>query len=398
MTDQYMEGQYKQQILSDTSKKFNILSDVSCDALYDTSQGIINHIKIDDTAHKTDAVNPSGKTDAVNPSGKTDAVNPSGKTDAVNPSGKTGDTTHKTNNTANNMNNHIDDKLNIFLGKHNARSIKTILILSGGGIKGIAHIGAMKSLDDNNVLRGIKTFVGTSVGGILAVMYCAGYSPDEMFNFIDVLDLSKLKNINPSGLLNDYGLDNGHKLEFVLIKLLEAKNINPGITFSELYKKTGIHVILATVCLNDKQVHYLSHLSTPDLSIITACRMTSSIPIYFVPVQYKEKSYVDGACIDNYPIQLFENRLDEVIGVYLTETKEFTKEIKHMEDFLFNLIQCFLEGITCNSIKGFEKQTILISLPPSGGIMNLNITGCVKKDLFDRGIRAGNKYYSECLV
>jgi NTE family protein len=301
-----------------------------------------------------------------------------------------------------NINIILDNKIDNLLQRSSKNKLKkSILILSGGGVKGIAHIGVLKSLANNNLLVDIKTIVGASVGGIIAILYSIGYTPDDMYNFIDLLDIKKLKNYNPAGFLLNYGLDDGKKFDFVISRLLEAKNFNPNVTFMELYKKSNLNIILSTVCLNDKQVYYLSHQNTPDLSIMIAARMTSCVPIYFVPIKYKGKMYIDGGCIDDYPIQLFEDRMDEVIGVYLSENREYIKDITNMEEFLLNLMHCFFEGMKCNSIKGFGKNTILIKLPSNGSgvsALNFDINNITKKDLYDRGIKAANMYINSKLI
>lgn len=285
-----------------------------------------------------------------------------------------------------NINSEIDDKINTMLGKSNNVSnyTKNTLILSGGGIKGIAHIGALKALEEKNILCNITTIAGTSIGGLIASLFVIGYTADELYSFIELFDLSKIKSIDPSRLLAKHGLDDGSKFVFVLEKMFEEKNISKNITFVELWNMTKIKLILTTVCLNDKQPYYLSHLTFPTMPILLAIRMTTSLPIWFIPVEYNNKLFVDGGCIDNYPIQLFEKNLNNVIGIYLSENREYCEHIANTEDFLFNLIQCFFEGNSCNSIKGFEKYTIKINLPQVN-IINLNINKIVKKRLFDFG-------------
>lgn len=294
-----------------------------------------------------------------------------------------------------NINAIIDNKINELIGQKTQNNNKTILILSGGGIKGIAHIGVLKSFQNNGILKHITTVAGASIGGIIAILHAIGYTPDEMFNFITLLNVSKLKNFKPTKFFTRYGLDDGKKLDIVLTKLLEAKHINPSTTFKQLYEKTKIHTILTTVCLNNKQVHYLSHIHTPDLPILLACRMTSCVPLYYTPIKHNNKLFIDGACIDNYPIHLFENCINDVIGVYLTENQEF-KQITNIEDFLFNLIHSLQEGMNCNATKGFEKQTITIYLPSSSA-MDFDINLAKKQDFFNIGIKAGNQYISSIL-
>ena len=282
-----------------------------------------------------------------------------------------------------NVDDMIDEKINMLLGKQ-VQPTKTILVLSGGGIKGISHIGALKALDEKNMLKNIKVIAGTSVGGIIAGLFLAGYTPDELYKFIELFDTTKLRSLNHSDFFVKFGLDNGTRFTFVLEKMFEAKNIPVDITFKDFFKLTQIKLILTAVCMNDNEVYYLSHLTFPNMPVLLGMRITSSIPFWFIPVEYKGKLYIDGGCIDNYPIQLFSKELDNVIGIYLSENKSFKKTIVNVEEFFFSLLHCFFEGVACNSVKGFEKQTIKIELPRIS-IVNLNITAKVKRELFDCG-------------
>ena len=283
-----------------------------------------------------------------------------------------------------NINEYIDNKLNDILGRKHGTKEKTTLILSGGGVNGIAHIGALKALEEKNILKNIKNFAGSSIGGMIATLFVIGYTPDEMYSFIELFDTKKMRSINPNGFFDKFGLDEGIKFTIILEKLFEAKNMPLNTTFKQLFQITNIKLIITTVCLNDKQVYYLSHTSFPDMPVILGVRMTTSFPFWFVPVKYNGKFFVDGGCIDNYPIQLFSNNLDSTIGIYLSEDKEIIKTIDNTEDFVFSLLKCLLEGVSCNSVKGFEKVTIRISLE-GVSIMNLDIDNKVKKKLFDSG-------------
>ena len=66
----------------------------------------------------------------------------------------------------------------ILLFSLSAKAQKVGLVFSGGGAKGLAHIGVLKALEENNIP--IDYIVGTSMGGIVGGMYAAGYSPEEI--------------------------------------------------------------------------------------------------------------------------------------------------------------------------------------------------------------------------
>src|SRR3954449_13351015 len=71
------------------------------------------------------------------------------------------------------------------------------IVLSGGGAKGLAHIGVLKALEENNIP--IDYIVGTSMGGVVGGMYAAGYSPYEIEQMARTLDFQDWVNGRISG-------------------------------------------------------------------------------------------------------------------------------------------------------------------------------------------------------
>ena len=80
-----------------------------------------------------------------------------------------------------------------------------------------------------------------------------------------------------------------------------------------IYNKTQKTLIVTAVCINEKQVYYISHENFPNMSVKLALRMSSCIPILFSPVLYNGKYFIDGGCMDNFPIHLFKKRINDVI-------------------------------------------------------------------------------------
>lgn len=290
----------------------------------------------------------------------------------------------------------LDNKINKLLEREQDQNKlkKTILILGGGGIKGICHIGVLKAMEEKGILKYIKIIAGTSIGGLIGGLCVIGYSPDELYKFIELFDQSKVRSVNFDNFFIKYGIDDGEKLIFVLEKLFESKGISSKITFNELFNLTHIKLILTATCLNNKQAYYLSYLTFPNMPVITGLRITTSVPFWFTPVLYDNKLFVDGGCIDDYPIQLFKNELDNVIGICLSENRNYSHTINNVEEFVCELLQCFSEGVVCNSIKGFEKCTIKIKVQQIS-VVNLNIDINTKKKLFDCGYNVVMEYLKQ---
>ena len=85
-----------------------------------------------------------------------------------------------------------------------------------------------------------------------------GYSPAELYDFIKLFDLNKIKNISILNI-HSFGFDTGHKFEYIIKRLIKGKGYSENITLKELYDKTNKKIILVTVCLNTMEVCYLSH-------------------------------------------------------------------------------------------------------------------------------------------
>lgn len=265
---------------------------------------------------------------------------------------------------------------------------KNILVLSGGSMRGIAHIGVLKALEELNVLENIKTFAATSVGVMISVLYLVGYTPDELREFIYSIDFKLFSNINMDNLSN-FGMDDGEKMMYVFKKMFEVKNVNKNITFSELFQKTNIKLIITAVCINDKKLHYISHETYPNMNVLTGLRMTVSVPFLFTPVKYESKLFIDGGIMNNYPINLFYNNLENVIGVYLNESHEIGTNINNIESFITSMIECIFEGMSHASIGNCTSQTINLILPQSE-IFSMSMNLEEKKKLYNIG-------YNECI-
>jgi NTE family protein len=287
-----------------------------------------------------------------------------------------------------------DYNIPLYIPDSIVNKFKDILVFSGGGIKGIALLGILQGLEDLGYLENFNTFAGSSVGALILGLLTIGYKPSELWEFIKKFDLSSIKSINAWNILQKFGLDTGKKLEYVIKRLIEAKGLKYNITLKELYNITKKKLIITTVCLNDRKICYLSYETHPDIPLYLAIRMSTCIPIYFTPIEYKGKLYVDGSCIDGYPIRLFDNRLDKVLGVFLEDTKDITETIDHFETYIFLIIECLMSGVNFNSRKGYEKYTITVKLE-SINIIDFELDIKRKITIYESGIEALNSYYQK---
>jgi len=283
-----------------------------------------------------------------------------------------------------NINDILDTEVSCIL-KRPINKRKTILVLSGGSTKGVAQIGALQCLKKHNMLNDIKTIAATSAGSMVGLLYCAGYNPLELYRFIKLIDLGMVKKLDAHNVITKYGLDDGTRMMLVLEKLLRAKGYDSDISFDEFFRKTGITFIVTGACLNDKEVYYFSHKTHPMMKVIEAVRISISIPIIFTPCVYEGKLFVDGGCIDNFPISLFDDDMDRVIGIYVAEHRKITQDIKYIEDYLGNIIECLFEGMAHRDTKINNRCVITIRCSRAGE-SPIDVV-----NMFDEGYDAADK-------
>ena len=169
-------------------------------------------------------------------------------------------------------------------------------VLSGGGIRGFAHAGAIKALHEKGITPNIIS--GTSAGAVVGALYADGYSPDEMLLLFKDRSLFKYFDICvPSmGLLKMSGLYR------ILSNSLKAKS------FEEL--KLPLYVCATNLNKGKCEYFHKGDLIKPIMA-------SSSIPVLFPPVEISGDLFNDGGVIDNLPLHPIYRRSRYVIGVYV---------------------------------------------------------------------------------
>ena len=210
---------------------------------------------------------------------------------------------------------------------HELPEPKVGLVLSGGGAKGFAHIGALKVIDS----LGIKVdyIAGTSMGAIIGSLYAAGYSGKQLDSIFSILDFDAVINDHlPRSAKTFYERDNTEKYGVILpfnnFKLKLPSALSRGQNIFNLLTKLTLHVsdidefeklpipffCVATNVETGKQV-LLDSGNLPQS--VTA---SSAFPTLFQPVTIGDDLLIDGGVVNNYPIdELKAKGMDLIIGV-----------------------------------------------------------------------------------
>lgn len=206
--------------------------------------------------------------------------------------------------------------------------MKLGLALSGGGIRGIAHAGVLKALEENNIR--IDSIGGTSSGSIIATLYAMGYSPYYIYILFKRYAKDLIDNNSISTLASLKSFMTNKKTEFS--GFYEGEEIEKG--FNEVALRKGIKKISdikmpisipAVDIQNSKEYIFTNKIPEnvqdktkyiTDISIGKAIRASSSFPVVFNPCQYGKHIFLDGGILDNVPsTEVRKQGVDKVISV-----------------------------------------------------------------------------------
>jgi NTE family protein len=238
------------------------------------------------------------------------------------------------------------------------------IVFSGGSIRGLCFIGTIRYLQELNIIDNIKNYAGSSIGAIVSFLLILGYTHDDLYNLFMCINLDKFSNIKSENIFSffdNYGIDNGDKMVKTLRVFLKKKLKCDDITFEDFYEKTQKNITITGSCLNNMKVEYFNKKTYPNMSVITALRISISMPILYTPVIFNEKYYVDGALTENYAIDLFENNNKKTIGFVLTSNEIFNNTIDSVEKYFMSIIWTSTAHQLKNKIEKYKDITIEIN-------------------------------------
>jgi NTE family protein len=176
------------------------------------------------------------------------------------------------------------------------KKYKTGLVLSGGGARGLAHLGVLKALDERKIK--IDILSGASAGALAAAFYADGFSAEEIFDLFTSKKIYELMRITipRTGFLKVNGIKD------ILQNNLKAKRI----------EDLKIPVIIAATNFREGKIEYISKGNLIDTLLVS-----SGIPILFEISQIENVQYIDGGIMDNLPISPLRKVCRKCIAVHV---------------------------------------------------------------------------------
>lgn len=221
----------------------------------------------------------------------------------------------------------------VILAFSSANAQKVGLVLSGGAAKGLAHIGVLKALEENQIP--VDYIVGTSMGGIIGACYAAGMSPEQIEQMaLSDRFLRVVNGVSEEGM-NYYYHERKNSPHFIKLNLsldsilnLQlntsiASDVSINYAFAEMFARASaiceddfdslfvpLRVVAADIFTQNQVVLREGILSD-------AVRATQTVPFFYNPIRVDGKYLFDGGVYNNFPVDvaLKEFAPDVVIGV-----------------------------------------------------------------------------------
>ncbi len=267
--------------------------------------------------------------------------------------------------------------------------MSSVLIMKGGGIKGLAYVGALEILDP---YFDFNWYVGTSAGAVSAVLLASGYRTEELKeillakNFGDFKDAGFLKKIY--NLFTKQGLYEAETFRSWLNDLIVTKLESPTIVaLQDLPQRVTIY---ATRKYKEALVFYSQDPETKTMDAVYAARCSMAIPFVFTPEKHMGLNVFDGGAQNNYPARIFRqgNPNLDFIGLYLgPEHYQRPKKTNIFKE----LLSIWTETVDYTALEKYRDKTVIIDTGPIS-TLQFSLNPEEKEFLLESGRLAAKKF------
>lgn len=254
------------------------------------------------------------------------------------------------------------------------------IALAGGGIRGIAHAGVLKALEENGIR--IDAIGGTSAGSIVAALYAMGYRPYYIYVLFKKY-AQEIINIGNAPIINGIG-------NFVKCKKIGISGLNDGTTLEKMCNELALRkrikvigdirmpLVIPAVDIAEAKEYIFTNCASRDninddyiteIEIGKAVRASSSFPAVFCPCEFKNHMFMDGGTLDNIPVLPLKKICDKKIIAVNFEADPVDINSDAM-DILMRTLDVMGNKL---SEKGLEQSDFILTVPTDrAGLLDID--------------------------
>lgn len=278
------------------------------------------------------------------------------------------------------------------------------LVFSGGSMKGLCILGALQYCYDKQLISGVKTLIGTSVGAIIAYYIAIGYTPSELMVYLCTHPVFKdfpcvdiLSMVSGEGAISFMPISEH-------IERMTIEKVGQLLTLQDIKSRFGKTLVITTYNYTKKKMEYLSAETYPDMPCLVALRMSCSLPLLFNMYKYMDSHYIDAAVCDNFPIlynieettdSVRSHRLGFVLDMCDTDDSKIDV-INHSNflDYIYSLLMIpSIQDMKNKLEKG--KHIDIIKLYTDINPLHFQMSPTLKMEAFSNGYQQAKKFFND---
>ena len=279
-------------------------------------------------------------------------------------------------------------------------SLKYTCLFGGGAIRGAAHIGAIKALEELNICP--QNLAGSSVGAVIGTLWALGYNAREIKEIFLEVNFDLFKDIQ-LGLGPKFALSKGEVFLEWIRDLIEKKYYgdkyekgkNKAVTFNDIDK----NLIIITTDISNFSCKEFSKYETPDYEIASAVRISCSMPGLMKPVEYNNTLLVDGDLQKSMPMWHLSKHLlndSERILEFRLEGEVYDSD-KNAIEYMNTVYSCITAMCTkfISQIYGSRDKFDYITLNTGDAIIvDFNCPKEKREELIENGYKQTVEYFN----
>lgn len=280
------------------------------------------------------------------------------------------------------------------------------LVLGGGAYNGLNIVGALFQMVKAQFFHidHIQSIYATSAGTVAAVLLLLDFEEETLCNYFIHRPWHKILPITPNMVINMFdkkGLLDSTFLKELFLTLFKTKDIDPSITLLQFYQKNRVELVMCATKSSTMSTILFSYKHTPDVPLLDAVYMSSSIPVVFQPCFFENDYIIDGGIVMHDPIKLcIENGAiqDEILNIKIKrEAHNFSE--KNLNIFLYSFKLFNNLSKKCNTLQEDmkAKYTLIISLDSLSGsaVEHILTTPSKRHELIEEGRKCADVFMAD---
>lgn len=224
------------------------------------------------------------------------------------------------------------------------------LLISGGGIKGLAICGVLEWLHENTkILDSIEEIYGSSIGAYIGFFMGLGIPVKNIAEIFEI-NLMELAEIDIKLFLEEFGFDRGIKFSNLLKATIKIQGYSPTITFEEFQRISKYKLFISGTNINKGKVEYFSVGTHPKMEVVTALRISGSYPVAFTPVRIGDDLYADGAIMSPLPCDLIKKEDKKRTLCIVNHRSIINNNTDNLQSYILSVISCIIDSLTDKNV------------------------------------------------